>query len=324
VPVTILVADDSASMRKILEMTFQGEDAKVHAVPSGDAAVARAQEVRPDIVFADASMSGMDGYELSRALKSNPSLNGTAVIVMASQQAPFDAERGRACGVDDHVVKPFDTQQVIDRVTQVLTRPRATVAGGASAAPRVPPPPPPPTAVAAQRPAPPPPPAPPSAGPQQGAKPSPMRSTVAFGAQPVAAPPQPTPNPAPAAPRPQAPQGTAAGGMGAPPARQPAARPVLELADDMSAPAAPTPARAPAPAAPAPAAAPARPAAAVAAATSGDGDMARRLGDLGLSQDQVAGVLALSREVIERVVWEVVPDLAEAIIREELKRLTSE
>ncbi|HJL19925.1 MAG TPA: response regulator, partial [Sandaracinaceae bacterium LLY-WYZ-13_1] len=63
---------------------------------------------------------------------------------------------------------------------------------------------------------------------------------------------------------------------------------------------------------------------AAAAATAPGGDMAAKLGDLGLDADQIQGVLALSREVVERVVWEVVPDLAEVIIREEIRRLTSE
>jgi hypothetical protein len=72
--------------------------------------------------------------------------------------------------------------------------------------------------------------------------------------------------------------------------------------------------------APAPAAARA-PAPVVAAATA---DMAGKLGQLGLTREQVEGVLALSREVIEQVVWEVVPELAEQLIREEIKRLTAE
>jgi hypothetical protein len=62
----------------------------------------------------------------------------------------------------------------------------------------------------------------------------------------------------------------------------------------------------------------------VSAATGNGSEMARKLGELGLTQEQVQGVLALSREVIEAVVWEVVPDLAETIIREEIKRLTAE
>jgi hypothetical protein len=68
---------------------------------------------------------------------------------------------------------------------------------------------------------------------------------------------------------------------------------------------------------------PATVARAATAATSSNGEVAGKLSGMGLTPDQVEGVLALSREVIERVVWEVVPDLAETIIREELKRLTS-
>jgi hypothetical protein len=52
--------------------------------------------------------------------------------------------------------------------------------------------------------------------------------------------------------------------------------------------------------------------------------MATRLSDLGLTREQIEGVLGLSREIIERVVWEVVPDLAEVIIREEIRRLTAD
>jgi hypothetical protein len=55
-----------------------------------------------------------------------------------------------------------------------------------------------------------------------------------------------------------------------------------------------------------------------------NGQLAGKLGDLGLSPAQVEAVLALSREVVERVVWEVVPQLAETIIKEELARLTKD
>ena len=90
----------------------------------------------------------------------------------------------------------------------------------------------------------------------------------------------------------------------------------------------PAPQAAPAPqpptahAAPPPAAAPAI-AAATHAMTGNGSEMAQKLGALGLSREQADAVLALSREVVEKVVWEVVPTLAEAIIKEEIRRLTS-
>src|SRR5262245_48422907 len=90
VPTKILVADDSATMRRVLEMTFAGEDARVVSVDSGEAAVSKAGELVPDVVFADASMNGVDGYEIARRIKANPQLAKTAVIVMASQPTPYD------------------------------------------------------------------------------------------------------------------------------------------------------------------------------------------------------------------------------------------
>lgn len=297
-PTKILVVDDSATMRRVLQMTFAGEDAQVVAVDSGEAGVAKASELTPDVVFADASMQGVDGYELTRRIKTNPALARTAVIVMASQHNPYDDGKGRSAGVDDHISKPFDTQGVIDRVAQVLARPRNQSSSAGAEPPRAPAP-----AAAAPRPAAPAPAAP--AAPQATAT---GRSAATHGTRigiggPVPMQPPPAvkpPVPAPAAAPAMRPMATAPmSPMQAAPAAAPAA--VIN--------------KPPAPAASA------KPAAAVAAATS---DLAGKLNGLGLSKEQVEGVLSLSREIIEQVVWEVVPDLAEQLIKEEIKRLTAE
>ena len=78
------------------------------------------------------------------------------------------------------------------------------------------------------------------------------------------------------------------------------------------------------PAPPAIVASPAVAPAAAAAVSSANGHLAAKLAHLGLTDIQVSAVLALSRDVVEKVVWEVVPVLAETMIREELKRLTSD
>jgi CheY-like chemotaxis protein len=308
VPTKILVADDSATMRRVLEMTFAGEDANVVSVDSGDAAINKLGDFGPDVVFVDAALAGADGYEVTRRIKAQQAK--VAVIVMASQHHPYDDGKGRAAGVDDHISKPFDTQSVIDRVGQVLARPRTAPAA----------------AVEAQRPAPP-------------------AAAVARPPTPVAA--APATAAAPAASAQRMAQGTRLG-MGAPvpmvpnaptaqaaakPAPAPQAAPAAPLRANATVPMAPM-APKPAPAAPPPAVAVARPpapAAPAAAASMGAAvgaqattELAGKLGSLGLSREQIEGVLALSREVIEQVVWEVVPDLAEQLIKEELKRLTAD
>jgi CheY-like chemotaxis protein len=253
VPVNILVADDSVTMRRILELTLAGEDTSITAVDNGDAAIAKAGELLPDIVLADISMH-TDGYKVASAIKSTPGLERTAVIILSSQKNPYDEAKGKAAGVDDHVVKPFDTQHVIDKIKRVIAQPRA-------AAPRA------------------------AAAPASSARGG-RSGTIAFERSPLA------PAPAPVAHAPAPPAPVAQRPMAAAPAPRPAA---------------------PAPVAPSPVAA--------AVAASGS-DLARKLDGLGLNPEQIQGVLSLSREVIERVVWEVVPDLAETLIKEEIRRLT--
>jgi len=307
VPVKILAVDDSATMRKIMKMTFAGEDAEVLTVADPNVAIDKAVELKPDVVFADASMAPMDGYGVAQAIKQRA--GNVAVILMASQHTPFDEAKASSSGVDDHVAKPFDSQIVIDKVAQVLSRPRASAAAAAKA----------PT------------------GPGSPVKPAPRsgKHTVAFdpkAAKPAPKPvlelaedepeltidigepepPKPAPKPAKPAPPPPKP---------APP--KPAPTPVRASprpAPKPPEPAKPAPKPAPEPAKPAPAKAAPKPAAAAAAV---DG-MAGKLEGLGLTKEQIEGVLALSREVVEQVVWEVVPDLAEVLIREEIERLTAD
>lgn len=274
-PLNILVVDDSATMRKIVAMTFAGEDARVAAVSSVEQALThiRNGQARPDVIFADLSLPGPSGYDLSKEIKSDPSTSSIAVIALASQQTPFDPEKGKAAGFDDHVIKPFDTQVVIDRVAQILARPRATVSGvGVSPVAQVPqsgshrlPTSP---GSGAQRP-----PTPGSGAHQPASR---VKNTVAFGAPP------PTPSS----------QATFNASQAAPPTVQPDAR------RDSSRPR-------------------------IATDRAEFNALSDDLNALGLSADQVTAVLALSRAVIEQVVWEVVPDLAEKIIRDEIKRLTT-
>ena len=268
---TLLAVDDSKTMRKVLEITFAGEDFRTVLCESADEALGKLGE-NPQIALVDAGLENSAGYELCQKIKAaSPNI---AVVMLSSKQQPYDRARGTAVGADDFVDKPFDTQQLIEKVT--------TIARRAASAPVM-------AAVA---------PAPvvmPSASGVKSPEPSRARvQTLAYGS---------TPSPMiPASPAP--PQVTPV---------QPIvpARPTLSSspAADFTSPPAPPAAVVSAPSyvAPAPAALPA--------------DFAGKLGGLGLSSAQVEAVLSLSREVVEQVVWEVVPTLAETIIKEELKRL---
>jgi CheY-like chemotaxis protein len=308
VTTTLLAVDDSKTMRKVLEITFAGEDYKTVLAESAADAMAKLRSENPAVALVDASLGGESGYDLCLQIKQ--AAPQTVVLVMSSKQVPFDRAKGATAGADDHMDKPFDTQQLIDKVGAALRKGPTAAPGASAAAPATPP-----QAAPAGVHAPPqvrPPQAAPAArpGPQPvpGTRPQP---TVSRGPMPG-----PRPGPGPAQRPGSSPQ--AAG--------RPPQHPARPAPTQQSRPhAAPQPQPRPAPAAqPAPVRRPTPPPMAAPVVAAATADMAGKLQGLGLTKDQVDGVMALSREVVEQVVWEVVPVLAETIIKEEIRRLTAD
>jgi len=295
VTTTVLAIDDSKTMRKVMEITFAGEGFKtVVAADAGDA-LAKVQSERPQVALVDAGLEGTSGYDLCRQIKNaSPS---TVVVLLSNKAQPYDKARGAAAGADDFMDKPFDTQQMIDKVTMLAKRGAQAPAQAPAAAP---------PAVS------------PFAAPA-AAKPADLRprvQTLSYGASPVPIPSPPAASAPPAAPTPTQPAASGSSFGSRAPAAPP---PPVYAAPVQPAYVQPAPVQ-PAPVQPAPVAA----AATVSGGNGMPADFAAKLGGLGLTAAQVDGVLALSREVVEKVVWEVVPVLAETLIKEEISRLTRE
>ena len=129
-PKTLLAVDDSATMRKVLEITFAGEDFRVVAAEGSQSAIARLTE-GPVAAVIDTSLAD-DGYALARELRGrDPRL---AIVMLSSRYSPYDANRGRDAGADDFADKPFDTQALIDKVKKAMVaRENVKVAAPAAA-----------------------------------------------------------------------------------------------------------------------------------------------------------------------------------------------
>jgi CheY-like chemotaxis protein len=119
-PKQILLADDSVTIGKIVQLTFAHEDAVVTAVKSGDEALANARASRPDIVLVDAAMPGKTGYEVCAELRSAGI--DVPVLILTGNFSPYDEAKGKGAGADGNVVKPFETQALIDRVNQLISQ----------------------------------------------------------------------------------------------------------------------------------------------------------------------------------------------------------
>jgi DNA-binding response OmpR family regulator len=239
----LLAVDDSKTMRKVLGITFATEEFEAMLAESPQQALSQLDQFRPDMVLLDVTLGETNGYDLCRQVKSRAP--GTPVMILSSRQQPYDPVRGAEVQADDFIDKPFDTQQLREKVKKLMVQNGGRVA----AAP---------------------------------ARPAAVASAPARPAIPRTPPPAMPPPPAPSAGR--APANLGRGGQSAPPAQE-------RMGHAMA---------------------------------SNGAALKAQLEDMDLTRDQVQAVLALSREVIERVVWEVVPVLAETLIREEIQRLTRE
>jgi len=125
VPHKLLLADDSVTIQRVIELTFADEDIQVVAVGDGDQAIARLEADPPDIVLADVGMPGRNGYEVSAYVKKSPRLAHIPVVLLTGAFEPVDQPRAEAAGCDGVLAKPFEPQLVISRVKELLARPRA-------------------------------------------------------------------------------------------------------------------------------------------------------------------------------------------------------
>jgi CheY-like chemotaxis protein len=136
VPYTLLLADDSMTIQRVIELTFADQDIQVTAVSDGEQAIQRLETAPPDIVLADIGMPGRNGYEVARFIKQSPSLAHIPVVLLTGAFEPVDQARASEAGCDGVLAKPFEPQLVIGRVKDLLARrPAAAAAAGVPAIP---------------------------------------------------------------------------------------------------------------------------------------------------------------------------------------------
>jgi len=120
---TLLLADDSVTIQRVIELTFADEDIDVVAVSDGDQAIARLESLPPDIVLVDVGMPGKSGYEVAAYVKQSPKLSHIPVVLLTGAFEPVDEAKAVDAGCDGVLAKPFEPQLVIGRVKELLGRP---------------------------------------------------------------------------------------------------------------------------------------------------------------------------------------------------------
>ncbi len=117
----ILLADDSLTIQKVVELTFADTEYEVVAVSSGDELLRRLPGSSADVIICDVIMPGRDGYDVCQEIKSNPDYLHLPVILLTGTFEPFDRDRALAAGCSEIVTKPFEAKKLVDAVERLVS-----------------------------------------------------------------------------------------------------------------------------------------------------------------------------------------------------------
>jgi CheY-like chemotaxis protein len=117
---TILLADDSSTIQRLVTQTFADADFEIVSVSNGDAAIKKFEDIRPSVVLADIYMPGKNGYEVCTYVKNHPSRSATPVVLLVGAFDAFDEEVGKQAGAAASIIKPFEPRALVELVRSVL------------------------------------------------------------------------------------------------------------------------------------------------------------------------------------------------------------
>jgi len=118
----ILLADDSITIQKVVELTFSDGNYQVVCVSNGAQALKKIPDLRPDIVLLDVIMPEKSGYEVCEQLKADPATASIPVLLLTGTFEPFDRRRAEAAGASGHLTKPFESQVLVSRVEELIAQ----------------------------------------------------------------------------------------------------------------------------------------------------------------------------------------------------------
>ena len=126
-PITVMVIEDHPDQRELLEIVLQKEGYRVVPAANGVEALAKLEREPAEVILSDVMMPKMDGFELMRKLRGNPSFKNVYIILITARIQERDRVQGLDLGADDYIVKPFSPRELVARVRAVLRRSQGDV-----------------------------------------------------------------------------------------------------------------------------------------------------------------------------------------------------
>lgn len=126
--ITILIVDDSPSVRKLIELTLRREGYSLVSVDSGISALAALAETEPDLMLLDVMLVAMDGFQICNVIRRHPRLHDLPIVILSGRETDEDRATGIRAGVNAYLTKPFNPHELLSVVRdQVSARSGAGV-----------------------------------------------------------------------------------------------------------------------------------------------------------------------------------------------------
>jgi two-component system, OmpR family, alkaline phosphatase synthesis response regulator PhoP len=116
----ILVADDEDNIRELVLVSLEDEGYDIFEAADGNEAIAKAKEIKPDLIILDVMMPGKIGYDVCEELKKDPTTSRAFVIFLSARGSPLAERTGKLRGGDDYMTKPFEPGELRDKVKKAL------------------------------------------------------------------------------------------------------------------------------------------------------------------------------------------------------------
>ncbi len=123
-PPKILIADDEALIRLLIEQTledYNDQEVEILTAGNGETALQTARAEQPALVFLDVMMPRLNGYEVCAGIKSDPALQSAFVVLLTAKGQEVDRQRGLQAGADVYMTKPFDPDELLELARRVLS-----------------------------------------------------------------------------------------------------------------------------------------------------------------------------------------------------------
>ena len=122
-PKRILIVDDEPNIVLSLEFLMKKNGYEVETATDGDQAIAAAEQQKPDLMLLDVMMPRKDGYQVCQLLRGRDEFNDVRIVMLTAKGRDVEREKGLSLGADDYITKPFSTQDVVDKVSELLGQP---------------------------------------------------------------------------------------------------------------------------------------------------------------------------------------------------------